>query len=260
MYLLLGLLLGSTALNPPTPVPDSTGTIVVLVTDSLGHSVGGASIRIDGIAIAPTDDFGSATINVRANRRHVVQVRAFGYAPTEFSAIAADGETRVAEIPLASISSVLAVQLPGVRVTVHRPEDEGSRPGLAGFAHRRETLGGSFISAEQIRERGSPPLSMLMRGTPGVVVMSAVVNGMTESRLSMRGTPSHSACPTQIYVDGHPWPLVAGDVSIDHIVNTRDLAAIEVYPSSAWVPAQFMGPTSGCGTLVLWTSEALTPK
>lgn len=258
MHMLFGLLLSAAALNAPPPrAPDSTGTLVVLVTDSLGHSVGGASIRIDGINIAPTDEFGSTSISVRANRRHLVQVRAFGYAPAEFTAVVEGGGTSLAEVPLASISSVLGAQLPGVRVTVHRPDDKRSDPGLSGFAHRRETLGGTFINAEQIRERGSPPLSMLLRRAAGVAVMSRVVNGMTVTQLSMRGTPSLSGCPMQIYVDGHSQSPPPGDLDIDHIVNTRELAAIEVYPSSAWVPAQFMGPTSGCGTLVLWTSEAL---
>ncbi|MGI8510659.1 MAG: TonB-dependent receptor plug domain-containing protein [Gemmatimonadaceae bacterium] len=262
MFLPFGLLVGGAVLMGPShavPVAlDSTGTIVVLVTDSVGHSIGGASIRIDGIAIAPTDDFGSSTISVRADRRHLVQVRAFGYAPAEFSANMAAGQTKVAEVPLGSIAASIAAQLPGVRVTVHQTDARRSDPGLAGFAHRRETLGGTFINAEQIRERGSPPLSLLLRGAPGVAVMSSVVNGMTESRLSMRGAPSVSGCPIQLYVDGHSTPLPPGDLNIDHIISTRELAAIEVYPSSAWVPAQFMGPTSGCGTLVLWTVDALT--
>lgn len=263
MFLPFSLLIGGAVLIGPSHAvavaPDSTGTIVVLVTDSLGNSIGGASIRIDGIAIAPTDDFGSSTISVRADRRPLVQVRAFGFAPAEFSASAATGQTKVAEVPLGSIAASITAQLPGVRVTVHQMDSKRSNTGLAGFAHRRETLGGTFINAEQIRERGSPPLSLLLRGAPGVAVMSSVVNGMTETRLSMRGTPSlRSSCPIQLYVDGHSRPLSPGDLNIDHIINTRELAAIEVYPSSAWVPAQFMGPTSGCGTLVLWTTDALT--
>lgn len=258
MYLLFGLLVGGAALfAPPRVAPDSAGTIVVVVTDSLGRPVSGASIRVDGITLAPTDNFGSAAVSIRADRRHRIQVRAFGYSPAEFFASAAVGETRVAEVPLASISASLATQLPGVRVTVHQMEARRSDPGIAGFAHRRETLGGTFINAEQIRERGSPPLSLLLRGAAGVSVISSVVNGMTESRLSMRGTPSLSGCPIQLYVDGHPRPLPPGDLNIDHIINVHELAAVEVYPSSAWVPAQFMGATSGCGTLVLWSIEAL---
>jgi hypothetical protein len=148
-----------------------------------------------------------------------------------------------------------------VRITAHLTDDvKRSDPGLAGFAHRRKTLGGPFINQEQIRERGYPPLSLMLRTAPGVSVVSTVVNGTTQSVLQMRGgttapTKGSGACPIQLYVDGHPWPQT--DRDIDRVINTHELAAIEVYPSSAWVPVQLMGPTSGCGTLVLWTADGL---
>lgn len=245
----------------PIAVLDSTATIIVLVTDSADRSITGASILIDGIQIAPTDEYGSTSIAVSPNRDHKVQVRAFGYAPAGFSIRAAAGETKTASLPLASIAASLARELPGVRITAHLTDDvKRSDPGLAGFAHRRETLGGTFINQEQIRERGYPPLSLLLRTAPGVSVVSTVVNGMTQSVLRMRGgatvpTKSTDDCPIQLYLDGHQWPQT--DRDIDRVISTHELAAVEIYPSSAWVPVQFMGPTSGCGTLALWTTDGL---
>lgn len=49
------------------------------------------------------------------------------------------------------------------------------------------------------------------------------------------------------------------DNNVDDYINTHELAAIEVYPSGAWVPLQFATSIAAmCGTIVLWTADALT--
>lgn len=237
------------------PVVAASATIIGVITDSLGRSIVGADVLVDGIRMAPSDDFGSFVVSVTAKRRHVIHLRALGYIPGQFSILIDSGETRTAEIVLQSVATLL----PGVTITVHQDDVDRYSPGLAGFAHRRETLGGSFLDAQEIKAYGYPPLSMLLRRMPGVTVSSSVVNGMTHSSVQMRGNPTVStSCPPQVYLDGHPMSLPGGADNVDGYINTHELAAVEVYPSTAWVPAQFMGPTTACGTIVLWTPEALT--
>jgi hypothetical protein len=234
------------------PVTSQGATIVGVVTDSLGHALAGANVAVDGIPLAPTDGFGSFVIGVTANRTHVIQVRALGFLPGEFSLTAAPGATRTADIPLTSIAALL----PGVKIVVHEDDPEKFSAGIGGFEHRRETLGGSFVNEEELKQRGYPPLSNLLGTMPGVTVQTTHNEGMSQAHVSMRGVPTIGGdCAIQIFLDGHPASLVDGN--IDHLIGTHELAAIEVYPSSAWVPAQFIGPTSACGTIVLWTADGL---
>lgn len=240
--LIFAVMVGSGVSRPSSPgdtlpAVSLSATIVGVVTDSVGSALVGADILIDGIRLAPTGAFGSFVVKVTANRRHVIQVRSLGYLPGQFSLILAPGETRTAEITLTSVATLL----PGVRVTVHQEKPDSYDPGLAGFEHRRQTLGGTFLNTTELKERGYPPLSMLLRTVPGVTV--------TRHSVSMRG----SGCAV-VYIDGHP---SHGDGDIDDYINTHELAAVEVYPSSAWVPIQFMGPNVACGTIVLWTADGL---
>ncbi|HEY5087168.1 MAG TPA: TonB-dependent receptor plug domain-containing protein [Gemmatimonadaceae bacterium] len=236
----------------PNALP--AATIVGVVTDSLGRAIAGGDVSVDGIRMAPTDGFGSFVVEVTANRRHEIQIRSLGYSPGTFSIVAGPGETQTAQIPLAAIANSIAALLPGVRINVHQDEVDRYDPGLAGFAHRRETLGGSFVNAEELKERGYPPLSVLLHDMPGVTVATSHVGGLPTAAVSMRG----SGC-VQVYLDGHPASLSGGDNNVDNYINTHELAAIEVYPSSAWVPVQFATSiAASCGTIVLWTAEALT--
>lgn len=234
------------------PAASQSAMVVGVVTDSLGRAVAGANVSVDGIPLAPTDGFGSFVVGVTANRAHVIQVRALGFLPGQFSLTAGPGDTRTADIPLASIG----VLLPGVRVVVHQEDPTRFSPGIDGFEHRRETLGGSFVNEEELKKRGYPPLSSLLSEMPGVTVQTTHNDGMSQAHVSMRGIPTiGGACVIQVFLDGHPSSLADGN--IDHLIGTHELMAVEVYPSSAWVPAQFMGPTSACGTIVLWTADGL---
>jgi len=243
MHFLLALamsVLGPARLRTPIdtiPVEWPSATLVGIVTDSLGNAIARGDVAIDGIRMAPTDRFGSFVVHVTANRRHLVQVRALGYVPESFSILASADDIQTVQIPLAYVATLL----PGVAIRVHRDETDQFDPGLAGFEHRRETLGGSFFNTQQLKNRGYPPLSLLLRSVPGVTV--------TGHSVSMRG----SGCAA-VYLDGHPAP---SESDIDDYVNTHELAAVEVYPSSAWVPVQFMGPAASCGTIVLWTADGL---
>ena len=62
------------------------------------------------------------------------------------------------------------------------------------------------------------------------------------------------SCAVAYYIDGSPFLSVGDD--IDQIVQPQDVAAIEVYKSSAETPMQFQGADGGpCGTIVIWTKR-----
>lgn len=228
----------------------SVGIVAGVVTAVSGAPVGGAKVRVDDIELAPTDSFGGFVVQLRGNMKHRFMVRRLGFAPASFDVTVAGGSTRTVEVPLVPVSAS-DVRLPNVRIMAR---DSKTDPGVMGFAHRRATLGGSFLDASGIREHGSAPLSSLLRAMPGVTLIPVTTNGSTSYRLQMRGRPTLGACPVEIFLDGHDAGPSAED--LDRVVATRDLLAIEIYPASAWTPVQFMGPNAACGTVVLWTKRS----
>lgn len=85
----------------------------------------------------------------------------------------------------------------------------------------------------------------LFQGIPGVRVNR-------DSRGSLMVT-GRGGCLMALFINGFPAPQLSG-VAIDDMVNTLDLAGIEVYNGIAGVPADLtMGPSNPCGTIGVWT-------
>lgn len=227
------------------------GTVAGVVTATSGQPVPGAEVRVDDIEIAPTDSFGGFVVQLRTGTRHHFAIRRLGFAPASFDATVVAGDVRTVDVALIPVAAS-DVRLPNVRITASASRSD---PGVLGFAHRRATLGGSFLDASTIRERGTPPLSSLLRAMPGVTLIPLTRNGTTSYQLQMRGRPTLGACPVEVFVDGHE--VTSSGFDLDRLVPTRDLLAVEVYPSSAWTPVQFMGPNAACGTVVLWTKGSV---
>lgn len=228
-----------------------SASITGVVIDSTGRSIQGASVLLDGSPARVTDNFGSFGLDVSADKQHVITVRALGFRPASFPIQLRSGATASVEIPVSQAASVLP-SLDRVIVNGRAPAAR-SDPGVAGFEHRRATLGGGFFDAADIRKRGVPPLTMLLRGVPGVALHPVTGDdGVTRYIPVMRGVSTLSKCAVKVYLDGQPYDLGPHD-DYDHIVSSHELAAVEVYPAGAWSPLQFSSATSNCGTIVLWT-------
>src|SRR6185312_1623197 len=92
--------------------------------------------------------------------------------------------------------------------------------------------------------------TVLFRQVPGLTV---AWDGQGY-QIQVNRTTNAGMCPVAYYIDGAPF-LSLGD-DIDQIVRPEDIAAIEVYKSSAETPMQFQGSDGGpCGTIVIWTKR-----
>lgn len=257
MHFSTAILLFPTALlateRPADTVSQSAtvGVVAGVVAAVAGPPVRGAEVHVDGIELAPTDSFGGFIVHLRADMRHHFVIRRLGFAPASFDLSVPSGSTQTVDVPLVPVSTS-DVRLPNVRITAKETKPD---PGIMGFAHRRATLGGSFLDASAIRERGNPPLSSLLRGMPGVMLIPVTANGTTSYQLQMRGRPTLGSCPVEVFLDGHD--VNSSGEDLDRVVASRDLLAVEVYPASAWTPVQFMGPNAACGTVVLWTKRSV---
>lgn len=207
-------------------------------------------LRGDSVPIitAVSDDNGEWTLEAQEPGFYFINVKRLGYheslvGPLE---LAEDGELtgvfRLERLPL---------MLEPIEISAAAVD---RRLDNVGFYRRQLANNGSFIERSQIEQRlgaVSDP-AQLLRAVPGV----NVVEGLGGGRLRFtRGHVSGSGCAgPRIYVDDVLFsegdPL---DPPLAVAVRADDIVAMEVYRSPSQIPAQYGGPMSGCGVLLIWT-------
>jgi hypothetical protein len=115
---------------------------------------------------------------------------------------------------------------------------------LRGFNERKaKNSFGHFLTRDSIVKRRVLHASDLLRRYP-----SARVILLRDGRFIVR--MRNCTVAPLLFVDGVRVP----QAEIDDIAQADDIAGMEVYPSMAGVPAQFMDRSNGgCGTIVIWT-------
>jgi hypothetical protein len=204
----------------------------------------------------------------------VVEVRSIGYSPVHRTIdLRSQREVRIdvtleKRVPVLAEVDVLA-----------RARDP------TGFDTRRKRGIGHYLTADEIERRGGVTFTDVVRTVPGVSIVPYYgPHGVTQTIRMGRASasvrnkiprlpnnppdsnPSASPdsleaersrvvrkCDPEYFIDGRRVTIVDGD--IDAEVNPRDIAALEVYPSGAQLPPQFMGPNSACGVVVIWTKR-----
>jgi Carboxypeptidase regulatory-like domain len=107
--------------------------------------------------------------------------------------------------------------------------------------HRKASKFGHFFDQDQIRAKSPRWVSELFRTVPGARLAPTASGG---SKLTLRG------CRPKIWLDG----TLAVDAEIDDLIPPSEIAGIEIYPSWAGVPAQYMDRENrACGTVLIWS-------
>lgn len=119
---------------------------------------------------------------------------------------------------------------------------EGGRGRMEEFYYHKATNNfGYFIDLPEIKKKNPRFVSELFRDIPGARVQVSRRIGNT---ITLRG------CQPRIWVDG----VKTQDTELDEVANVDEVAAIEVYPSWAGTPPQYMDrETRACGTIVVWS-------
>jgi hypothetical protein len=109
------------------------------------------------------------------------------------------------------------------------------------YYHKNTSSFGYFIDRPEIAKRAPRFVSELFRTIPGARIQ---VSGRIGNTVTLRG------CEPRIWVDG----VKTQDTEVDEVANVDEVAAIEVYPSWAGTPPQYMDrETRACGTIVIWS-------
>jgi hypothetical protein len=160
-----------------------------------------------------------------------LRVRRIGYAMQFFDVDTRVPSSKALDIVLRTVPS----ELEDVMVT-------GNEVRLRGFHERKQSRApfGRFLEQNDIRKLGPTHSSDLFRTVPGIVIRTATGG----NSIRIRG------CQPMVVLDGQRVP----GAELDEVIHPTDIAAIEFYPSSAGVPAQYLERQNRlCGLVLVWT-------
>lgn len=216
-------------------------TVAGVVTDASGAPLSSVEVRLlvsgTPTRLVRTRDDGRFSITDDMDAPSKLQMRRLGYVRREVELYFPRDSSRSLTIVLdaAAVSlTELDVFAPATETTEWLREFEGRR--------LRNSFG-HYYTREAIKAGNARNASEALRMVPGVTLTSARRGGYV---LRMRGCK----LPPMVWLDGMRIPRT----ELDEVVTLEDVAAIEVYVSTAGVPAQFMDRSNaGCGTIVVWT-------
>jgi len=237
-FSVLALLLFVAPSEPLTGQATGKRRMVGVVRDSAGAAIEGVSVSVPGTSVL-TDVRGTFQLFTMDFDTVTISIRRLGFEPIEALLGARNGlwDTVVVQLDAS------ARRLADVSVKSNAP----SRAMLAmrNFDERKARGLGTFITREEIVERGSSRLSDLMRTKRGVNVVRGKVRFVAYG--SSRGT----ACIPDIWLDG----TRNRGMELDELPPST-VEMMELYPNISTVPVEFQAfgaNTAPCGVIVVWT-------
>jgi carboxypeptidase family protein/TonB-dependent receptor-like protein len=212
------------------------------VTDSAGTPLLGAEVLLlvggAPVTTTRTREDGAFTVIADMTSPSKLQARRLGFNPRLVELVFPADSARSLKIALDASPVVLS----DVDVDWTRTGEMGGW--LKDFYDRRRTNSfGRYYTREAIQARGAQHMSEILRGQPGVTLTASRRFGYVVRFRGCRYAPL-------VWLDG----VRLQGAELDDVAKPADIAAMEVYPSSAGIPAQFMDRSnSGCGTILIWT-------
>jgi len=218
------------------------GTISVSVHDSLGRSISGAELTVDGTAVrGVTDDRGEIRFAAVRGGPATVHIRRLGFKPTSIDVVV---DQRVPATSIVTLSPIAQILAP---IVVKGGSNYTGR--MAGFYQRRDLGMGHFVSRERLEKDNPAQLSDVFRRLPGVQITST-----RTIRNAIRFRGNGGSCWPLVWLDGAPLPTAEFDLDF---LSPQSVEGIEVYSGVSTIPPQFMGARGlgSCGVIVVWSRE-----
>ena len=218
------------------------GAISISVRDSLGRSIVGAELTVEGTAVrGVTDDKGELRFNTVRGGPATIRVRRLGFQPVAIDVMVDQ------RVPAARIVTLLAIPQRLAPIIVKGGNNYTGR--MAGFYQRRDLGIGHFVSREKLERDNPAQLSDVFRRLPGVHVTST---RFIRNAIRFRG--NGQSCWPLVWLDGAPLPTAEFDIDF---LTPGSIEGIEVYSGISQIPPQFMGSRGlgSCGVIVVWSRE-----
>jgi hypothetical protein len=240
--LLVAALLAAAARPAPGQAPPAPGSIAISVRDSLGRSIAGAELSVEGTAVRGfTDERGEVRFTAVRGGPATVRIRRLGFQPTSLDILIDQ------RVPATNIITLVPIAQRLAPIVVRGGNSYTGR--MAGFYQRRDLGIGHFVSREKLERDNPAQLTDVFRRIPGVQITST---RFIRNAIRFRG--NGGACWPLVWLDGAPLPTAEFD--LDFLAPTS-IEGIEVYSGVSQVPPQFMGARGlgSCGVIVVWSRE-----
>jgi hypothetical protein len=219
------------------PGQERTYTLSGVVTDSSREPLSGVEITAliatgETNRHARTDSSGRFELAALQPGKFSLEARRLGYASRTVD-VEVGGDLKSVEIVLTAVAEEME------NVVVTAP----SQGKLRAFYQRKQQRGsfGRFLEQDEILRINPRIASDLFRSVPGVRLANNQSGGNT---IRIRG------CQPMLWVDDQRVP----GAELDDLILPSDIAAIEFYPSSAGIPAQYLERGNRlCGLILVWT-------
>jgi hypothetical protein len=222
------------------PLP--AGALSISVRDSLGRSIAGAELTVEGTNVrGVTDERGELRFSAVRGGPATIRVRRLGYTPVTVEMVVDQ------RVPAASIVTLAPLPQRLAPVVVKGGNNYTGR--MAGFYQRRDLGIGHFVSRERLERDNPSQLTDVFRRLPGVQVSST---RFIRNAIRFRG--NGGSCWPLVWLDGAPLPTAEFDLDF---LSPQSIEGIEVYSGISQIPPQFMGSRGlgSCGVIVVWSRE-----
>ena len=218
------------------------GAVSISVVDSLGRSISGAELTVEGTTVrGVTDERGEVRFNAVRVGPATIRVRRLGFRPATLDIVVDQ------RVPATSI--VTLGQIPQRLATIVVKGGTNYTGRMAGFYQRRDLGIGHFVSRERLEHDNPSQLTDIFRRLPGVQITST---RFIRNAIRFRG--NGGSCWPLVWLDGAPLPTAEFDLDF---LSPSSIEGIEVYSGISQIPPQFMGSRGlgSCGVIVVWSRE-----
>jgi hypothetical protein len=234
---------GIAATTAPTG-PLGTSSVVGTVVGADGAPLEGAQVYLVGTTRAAKVDYkGNFRLGGLPAGTQTVEVRLLSYQPKRYTVNLAPQK----EAHLSAVLGQRAQVLDPVVVTAKETS------GIPGFDQRAKNGMGTYFTKSQIQDANSNAITDLFRKVAGMPVLFVDGQYVVVSRRA-----SATCKSAQWFVDGNRYD--PKDENIDEMFRPTEVQAIEVYNSATTTPAEYQGPESACGTILIWTNRGSNNK
>lgn len=218
------------------------GAISISVRDSLGRSIAGAELSVEGTTVrGVTDERGELRFSAVRGGPATLRIRRLGFEPQTLNVVVDQ------RVPAASIVTLARIPQRLAPIVVKGGNNYTGR--LAGFYQRRDLGIGHFVTREKLERDNPSQLTDVFRRLPGVHITSSRF-----IRNAVRFRANGANCWPLVWLDGAPLPTAEFDLDF---LSPQSIEAIEVYSGISQIPPQFMGSRGlgSCGVIVVWSRE-----
>jgi hypothetical protein len=218
------------------------------VSASNGHAVSDADVSIVNrdsvLRFTRSDSGGRFMFEGLTAPALTLRVRRLGFEPQLLS-VTVTKSGRTANIAVTLEPSAASLDTVLVEDSVKRAQPN---PRLIGFNERRKTNSfGHYITEERLAELRPQYPSEAVRTVSGITLRPAKIGNLVR----VRGCNVRGGVAPLVWIDGVRLP----GAEIDEVIQSVDIAGLEVYNSFSGVPAQFFDRTAVCGTILVWTKH-----